>query len=202
MAKRHRGRKALTLDDLVVIGLVSFANACDLFTDAEVLFANERWSRTMFLCFIAREELAKSCLSLGAAAKVRLGEFGPEQQERYRERFEDHREKTATFLAILDAFFSRSPLPEIVKQLRERTTHVHDAETVKLGSLYADLGGSNEPHLPGSFYKDADMVKPFLEDVRQWIEMFNVNIRPLFTVVRTCPIEDCRKWMDALKDIL
>src|SRR4051794_24013275 len=102
MAKRHRMMKELTLDELVRIGVLSFDNASDLVADAHLLFTNERFSRVLFLCFIAQEEIAKSCLSLGAAARVRLGEFGPDAQQRYRQRFEDHRSKSATVDAIFN----------------------------------------------------------------------------------------------------
>jgi len=75
--------EALTLEQSVLVGVKSYQNADDLLKDAEVLFANKRWARTLYLCCIADEEIDKACLSMAAALRVRLREFDTSQEEKY-----------------------------------------------------------------------------------------------------------------------
>lgn len=189
MAKRHRLMKQLSLDDLIQMGILSFENAHDLVGDAQILYTNERWPRVMFLCCIAQEELAKACLSLGAAAKSRLGEFDADAQERYRIRFEDHRSKSATMEAVFHAFCTPTPLPEIVQRMKENEVRLRDrnaslssseaTEVVKLCSLYADFSPNDVPLAPGQIF-NAERVDSMLKETWVVVNLFEDNVRPLF----------------------
>jgi AbiV family abortive infection protein len=111
----------LTTDQLRLVGIKSYLNADDLLKDAEILFDNQRWARTLYLCCIADEELAKSLLSLSAAIKSRLGEFDTEKEQHFRQRFYTHRLKTGTLHAVEAFFFSKRTMTDIVQMLNPKT---------------------------------------------------------------------------------
>jgi AbiV family abortive infection protein len=132
----------LSLQLALDIAAKSHFNAESLLEDAQVLFRNERWPRVIFMCLIAQEELAKSVLSLAAAAKIRLGEFDALTERKYRRNFRDHKVKSATLDAVFDYFFTTRTSQEIVTKLANPDSSSRDQEMVKLSALYADFDGN------------------------------------------------------------
>ena len=206
---RLRLAEAMTtpISQLVQLCIKSYINAEDLLQDAEVLFANERWARTLYLCSIANEELAKSLISLGAAVRVRLGSFDATQERRYRRRLSRHQMKTATLQAVEDFFWSTRPVTDITQSLTDITQSLHDDssdianhERIKLSALYADFDGDGAL-CPGHFFT-AEKAELSLKLARRRMELFRHNVPPMFEIITDCDIAQCQEWMHHLGEII
>ena len=192
---------SLSLQKALRIAAKSYSNAESLLEDARVLFANERWPRVVFLCCIAEEEMAKVILSIAAAAKIRLGEFDRTVEKQYRVRFVTHKMKTSTLSALWDFFFSMRPHSEIVQSIREADPRSNDQETVKFGALYADFDSAGV-RSPADVLPDRQKVEPILNWTSELFVMFRANVVPLFDEIETCDIEQCRTWINHLRELL
>lgn len=62
--RRNRANRGLTLDELKMEALICFRNADEILEDADLLFSDKRYARTVFLSCIGIEELGKSTLCL------------------------------------------------------------------------------------------------------------------------------------------
>jgi AbiV family abortive infection protein len=193
-------RKPLSLRQLLLIGVKSYVNAEDLLQDAEVLFANERWARTLYLCCIANEELAKSLISLGAAVRVRLGSFDATQERRYRRRLSRHQMKTATLQAVEDFFWSTRPVTDITQSLYGDSSDIANHERFKLSALYADFDGDGAL-CPGHVFT-AEKVELSLKLARRRMELFRHNVPPMLDLITDCDIAQCQEWMHHLEEII
>ena len=197
---------SIPFSQLLQMSVASYANAEDLLKDAEVLFAAERWARTLFLCQIAAEEMAKSLLSLWAAVRVRLGEFDAAQETRYRDCLCNHKMKTATLQAIEDFFWTARSIVDLKQsvsrnEIIRRDSDIANHEKIKLSALYADLDGDGA-FCPGRFFSTADKVGLDLKLAQRRMELFRANVPPLFGVMGNCDIEQCRIWMNNLGPLL
>jgi AbiV family abortive infection protein len=190
----------ISISQLVHIAVKSYLNSEDLLKDAEILFANGRWARTLYLCCIADEETAKSLLSVWAAVRVRLGLFDAAQEDRYRRWFRDHKMKTATLHAVEDFLWSTRTTKEIAESLKAAKGQTADHERIKLSALYADLDGDGA-FCPGQFFT-AEKVELTLRLSQRRMDSFRGNIVPLFDVLEDCDLERCREWMTHLGIIL
>jgi AbiV family abortive infection protein len=188
------------ISPLVQLCIKSYINAEDLLQDAEVLFANERWARTLYLCSIANEELAKSLISLGAAVRVRLGSFDTGQERRYRRRLSRHEMKTATLQAVEDFFWSIRPVTDITQSLHGDSSDIENHERIKLSALYADFDGDGAL-CPGHFFT-AEKVELYLKLARRRMELFRHNVPPMFEMITDCDIAQCQEWMHHLGEII
>ena len=193
----------MNFDVAFSIANMSYANAYLLMKDAELLYANERYARAMFLCFIAEEELAKSVLSMAAAARIRIGEFDQVAEKEYNGRFSNHRLKSATIKVVIDHYFNHIPQTELLIQVKNARLHGEDRETVKQGSLYADFDttsgeeGCRSPHLVCTLER-ADWVMKFY---RALFEVANTNVKCALDQVKNSDIEVCRQHLHGLKGV-
>jgi AbiV family abortive infection protein len=91
----------------------SVENARALIEEAELLYKNGHWARTIFLCYTAGEEFGKCIECLGAAMDIALGVV---RWRKFWKRIFSHAEKTRTIDAF-ETFMLQDPSPEYFKNL-------------------------------------------------------------------------------------
>lgn len=163
----------LSPERLAEAGLKSFENASELIEEAELLLSHKHLSRTVYLCAIAGEELAKCFMSLSAVVNRRVGLFN---EKRYKARFRSHREKTGLLHFFEDVFVS----PDVQWQPPDIESGVNRNEMIKLGSLYCDFYGS-EPHNPRDLISEVFATEA-LKLGKNRVEHFRKTVCPKFRV--------------------
>lgn len=139
--------QALTLEELEIGRQKALANATELISDAEVLIANGRWARALFLAQIAGEEIGKHIIILNAA--VELLENAIDWKSFWRiYRQHSAKQKTVMFADIM--FSLRGDVQE---ELKAFPAAAADLESGKMLSLYSDF-------LEGRFVSPSDCIDP------------------------------------------
>ena len=160
--------KPLTVQDLRNAGIKSLENATELVEEARTLFVSNHWSRSVFLCCISGEELGKCFMSLTAMVNLKTGRF---DENRYKERFRAHREKTGV-LNFFEEFFVSSSTEVDIDKIEGDT---EKSEKLKLASLYCDFY-RGQPYAPsevitkelagGAITLAENRVRRFMQEVR------------------------------------
>jgi AbiV family abortive infection protein len=87
----------LKREELIELSKKAISNAKALITEAELLYSNKHWARTVFLCHTAGEELGKSIECMSATMDLSRGVI---DWKKFWKRFLSHSAKTKT----IDAF--------------------------------------------------------------------------------------------------
>jgi AbiV family abortive infection protein len=181
--------KPLTFQDLRDAGIKSLENATELVKEAKVLFAHNHWSRVVFLCSIAGEELGKCFISLTAVVNLMTGRFN---EKRYRERFRVHREKTGV-LNFFEEFFVSSATFVDVGKIESDTEKL---EKLKLASLYCDFYPS-QPYAPSEIIT-RELASGAIALAENRVRRFAQEIRPKFDQVLEIDPQQFLKLEDEL----
>src|ERR1051326_3804526 len=166
-----RDKPQFTAEQLREAGIKSFQNASELVEEATLLFDHGRFSRSIYLCCIAGEELGKCFISLSAVMNRRVGKF---DEKRYKQRFRTHREKTGILHFFEDVFVSSSDLPIEASDAGANTL----IETMKLASLYTDFYGV-DARTPSELITK-QLTSEVLRLAKNRAKHFSENVRPMF----------------------
>jgi AbiV family abortive infection protein len=126
----------ISLEQLLEGRSKAIKNAGDLIKDAEVLYANQRWARSVFISSIAIEELGKYLMIIGAIGETMNNNIN---WKKFWKRFRDHSEKKLnilTFDIILGPFVSDEL---IANKLRKIEVDAKQMESEKFAALYVDI---------------------------------------------------------------
>ena len=135
-----------TLADIKEARLKALANARELVRDAEILFANERFPRTIFLCQIAGEEMGKYFDLLSAAIDMVVD--GDLDWPKFWKWFKSHHEKLKMITFFEDILLDQ-PCPDGYRD--SVLTQVRNLEKGKQWALYADFI-EGVPHHPAELF--------------------------------------------------
>jgi len=160
---------ALSAEVLREAGTKALQNASELVEEARVLLELGHWSRAVFLCCIAGEELGKCFMSLSAVLNRRMGRFN---ERRYRERFRRHQEKTGLLNFFEEVFVSSSLKVPLEPQ------YIRDLEKMKLASLYCDFYGAHAC-APSELITE-QLARNVLRLAQERVEHFAASVRPYF----------------------
>lgn len=123
-------------------------NALSLYEDACLLFENNRWPRSFFLCQIATEELGKYGV---IATSSMWAVHGSLDWNHFRKRFTNHRDKTMHLLLFENLYLEKPSEVVFEDYIIKRDLDKREAnlqEEAKLGSLYCDIHENGAVTIP------------------------------------------------------
>jgi AbiV family abortive infection protein len=128
--------RELSLEQLTQGRLKALQNAIDLISDAECLFKDGRWARSVFLSQIAIEELGKYLIIMGAIGNLIAGQI---EWSKFWKRFVNHLEKTGNIFYFDAALSPFQEQQEILRNFEKADTDAEEFLKEKLSSLYVDF---------------------------------------------------------------
>ncbi len=148
--KLRDSHEALTREQLKEGRLKALANARDLVDEAQLLHADARWPRVVFLCHIAAEELGKYIMLMSAFVELTVD---PRQFDwnRFWKRFNSHHQKFTLLTFWEDLYLTRTGDKSLSQSLEDLAAATRELNTGKQKSLYADL-------TEGSFRAPRDLM--------------------------------------------
>jgi AbiV family abortive infection protein len=167
---------AVTVEQLVLATRKSFENAESLLRDAEILFGHERYSRCLFLCCIAGEELGKAIYCMSSVLDLFLDRWTEKRDELFWRSFRAHRFKTALLHSMEEVYMSRHETTwnEAIKTAwSERNVF----EEMKLNTLYADFQGEHVL-APDDFFATKIEIELYVTLTRNRVESFRTGLLP------------------------
>ena len=140
--------KALNKEQLLSACEKSLSNAKDLIDDAELLFENKRFSRTLFLSLIASEEIGKHMIFVSTYIN-----FVTEQEinwKRFWKEITTHHEKLNLVNLVEELRFDTVSLDTVAASYIKTISHSKSMDKTKQKSLYMDFT-KGYPHVPSEF---------------------------------------------------
>lgn len=143
--------KKLSVEQVKIAREKALRNAKDLIKDAELLYANARWPRVVFLCQIAGEEIGKHILLSSLTIHLIAGD--EINWKRVWKRLTSHREKLEMVTYLEDVFLEQPFTDTLNEYFSELKDEVQQLETFKQKSLYCDFT-QEIPHCPTDIIKE------------------------------------------------
>jgi len=175
-------------------------NARALIEEADLLFNNKRWARTVFLCHTAGEEFGKSIQCLTAVMDHARGVL---DVAKFRKRFLNHRSKTTTI-----RFFEAMVTPDEDDNFMDEIKGIeHEVSVLTAGrnaTLYCDMLSDGAVFAPGEIIPEK-MARDALGWAKGRLAMADALIKPILEsdVLKTKDDELRKKYdefMRTMKD--
>jgi len=126
--------RELSPNSLYMARKKALQNALSLYEDANLLFENNRWPRSYFLCQIATEELGKYGIITTSGLWAVHGSL---DWNHFRKRFTNHRDKTKHLLLFEELYLGNQSEDLFEDLNRKREANLQ--EKTKMLSLYCDI---------------------------------------------------------------
>jgi len=171
--KNDKECPALSKEELRLLALKAYENAVELVEDAELLFANSRFSRCLFLSQIAGEELGKCYIALTAIPVVVQKSI---DWPHFWSRFRHHKNKLTSVHAFEDLMLSEQ-LPDMAEIQRQ----VAVMDLGKMRALYSDVleeKGVIHTCRPSELWSEA-LVSNFLGWAKNRLALYSSAVLPL-----------------------
>jgi AbiV family abortive infection protein len=166
----------LSLEQLTNGRLKALQNAIDLIGDAECLFKDGRWARSVFLSQIAIEELGKYLIIMGAIGNLITGQI---EWGKFWRRFVNHREKTGNIFYFDAAISPFQEQQEILRNFEKADTDADEFLKEKLSSLYVDYR-NNQFVLPMDVINE-QIAKRAIENTKAVLFFFEYGEKHVFS---------------------
>jgi AbiV family abortive infection protein len=168
--------RELSLEQLNQGRLKALQNATDLISDAECLFKDGRWARSVFLSQIAIEELGKYLIIMGAIGNLIAGQI---KWSKFWKRFANHREKAGNIFLFDAALSPFQKQQEIVKNFEKADTDANEFLKEKVSSLYVDF--RNDQFLLPMDVVDEGSAKRAIENAKAVLAFFEFGEKHVFS---------------------
>jgi AbiV family abortive infection protein len=197
MAKARRPQADLNREHLIMLAKKSLQNARELVKEAELLFDNKRWARTVFLCHTAGEEFGKSVQCFTAVMDHARGVL---DFVKFRKRFLSHLSKTTTI-----RFFEAMMSPEddhLIDEIKGLEEEVSALLQGRNATLYSDMFSD------GTVFAPSDIIpEKMASDALSWakgrLAMADVLIKPILeSDVLRAKDEELKKRYDEFMGII
>ena len=168
--KLERYKSALTREQLITALDKAIQNAQNLFSEAQILYNNERFSRTYFLLCICNEELGKYIMITSAIVELVNENI---DWKKFWLRLRNHKDKTGTIEHVENIFISNdinftnpNDIQKILPQLEE----------FKMASLYSDMFQNN-------FYEPDEIIPRHVVD--SYLKLTSSRIAFISSIIKS-----------------
>lgn len=131
--KLERYKGELSREQLITARNKIVENAKNLLCEAQLLYNNQRYSRTYFLLCICNEELGKSVIITSAIVELVKGSIN---WKRFWRHLRNHKDKTGTIEHMENIFISSDENFTDPNNIQKILPHL---EEIKMASLYSDM---------------------------------------------------------------
>lgn len=173
-----------TRKQLISLATKSLENARALLQEAELLFNNQRWARTVFLCHTAGEEFGKSIQCLTAVMDHARGVL---DFVKFRKRFLNHRAKTTT-IRFFEAMVTPDEGNHFIDEVKGLDQEVSILTAGRNATLYSEMFSDGTVFAPNDVIPEK-MASDALHWAKGRLAMSEVLIRPILEG-RTLRIDD------------